>query len=149
MDFFRAPTEKLTFIENRIKAAMVGYQDEQDRRRREEQRKADEAARRERERLAEQARKAQEAGRAERAAQLEQRASAVTAPVLSRAPPRVAGVQTRELWKFAVDDPAKLPREYLVPDESKIRRVVEALKGDTVIPGVRVWPEKSIAAGRV
>lgn len=148
MDFFRGPEEKLARAENGIKRAMIGFQEEQDRKRQEEQRRADELARRERERLAEQARKASEAGKDERAAILAQRASSVVAPIVSRAPPKVPGVQTREVWKFAIEDAAKIPREYLAPDESKIRRVVEALKSDTAIAGVRVWSEKSIAAGR-
>lgn len=51
MDFFRAPAEKLAEAEKAIKSACIGYQQEQERIRREEQRKAEEAARKERERL--------------------------------------------------------------------------------------------------
>ena len=183
MDFFRAPEDKLAKAEAGIKRAMVTYQDEQERLRREEQRRAEEAARRERERLAEQAREAERkarekaeaerkaaeeaaaAGRAEEAAKLqaraaateakaaekveaiETRAAAVVAPIIQREAPKVAGVATREVWKFTVTDPALVPREYCVVDEARIRKVVAALKGDTTIPGVRVYAEKTIAAG--
>lgn len=197
IEFFRAPEDKLAKAEAGIKRAMVTYQDEQERLRREEQRKAEEAARRERERLAEQAREAErkarekaeaerraaeearkaaekaaaegraeearkaaaaaaaaearaaatEAKAAERVEAIETRAAAVVAPIISREPPKVAGVATREVWKFQVENPALVPREYCVVDEAKIRKVVAALKGDTTIPGVRVYAEKSIAAG--
>ena len=129
---------------------------------------AREAERRAQEKAAEERRAAEEAaaaGRAEEAARLaaraaateakaaskveaiETRAAAVVAPIISREPPKVAGVATREVWKFTVTDPALVPREYCVVDETKIRKVVAALKGDTTIPGVRIWCEKSIAAG--
>lgn len=183
MDFFRAPEEKLARAEAGIKRAMIAYSDEQERIRREEQRRAEEAARKERERLeaiareterkarekAEAERKAAEAaaaaGRAEEAAKLmakaaateeraaakaeevQQQAAMVVAPLIQREAPRVVGVATRELWKFEVIDPYAVPREYLMVDESKIRKVVGALKGSTVIAGVRVYSEKSLAAG--
>jgi hypothetical protein len=56
-------------------------------------------------------------------------------------------VSTREVWKFEITDAAQIPREYLVVDEARIRKVVQALKGDAKIPGVRVYPERQIAAG--
>lgn len=40
---------------------------------------------------------------------------------------------------FEVTDHTKLPREYLVPDEVKIRA---AMKAGTELPGVRYWVEK-------
>lgn len=182
-DFFRAPTERLTTIERTIKVQLVQFADEQERIRREEQRKADEIARKERERLEAQAREAERkarekadadrraaesaaaAGRAEEAAKfaaravateekaaakaddLALRAATTVAPVIVRDPPKVAGVSTREVWKFEITDPAAIPREYLVVDEARIRKVVQALKGDAKIAGVRVYPERQIAAG--
>jgi hypothetical protein len=147
MDFFREPEAKLVDAESRIKRAMIAYDEQQRRIREEEQRKADEAARKERERIEAQARKAAESGKVEKAAQLELRASTVVAPLIHREPPKVAGVNYRDAWKFEVTDPALVPREYLMVDESKIRKIVQALKGDTTIAGVRVWSEKQIAAG--
>ena len=85
----------------------------------------------------------------EKAQELEHRAQTVVAPVIDRAPPKVPGISTREVWSFEITDASALPREYLMPDEQKIRRVVQALKENTAIAGVRVWPEKSIAAGSV
>lgn len=185
-DFFRAPTDRLATIERTIKGALTRYADEQERIRREEQRKAEEAARRERERLAEQAREAERKarekaeqerkaaeeaaaqGRAEEAARLaakaaateakaaekveaiETRAAAVVAPIIQREAPKVAGVATREVWRFEITDPSKINDAFKMPDEQKIRKQVAALKGDAAAiigPGVRIWCERSIAAG--
>jgi hypothetical protein len=61
--------------------------------------------------------------------------------------PRVPGLTYRDDWKFEIIDSAALPREYLIPDEIKIGRVVRALKGTTNIPGVRVYSVR-VAIGR-
>lgn len=50
-----------------------------------------------------------------------------------------ATVTYREQKKVVIEDPTKLPREYLIPDEVKIRKV--ALAG-VEIPGVKVIVEK-------
>lgn len=50
-----------------------------------------------------------------------------------------ATVTYREVKKVVIEDALKLPREYLIPDEVKIRKV--ALAG-VVIPGVKVVVEK-------
>jgi hypothetical protein len=144
--FFKAPAARLKAIEDKIKGALVRFDDEQRRIAREEQAKADEKARKEREAIEERARKAEASGKVERAAELQQRAAAVVAPVITREPPRVAGLSLREAWKFEVTDPAKVPREYLMVDEVKIRKIVMALKGDANIPGVRVYSEKVAAS---
>jgi len=144
--FFKSPADRLAAIEQKIKGALVAFDNEQRRKAAEEQARADAAARKERERIEAQARKAAESGKVEKAAQLEQRASTVVAPIIQREAPKVAGLQMRDAWKFVVEDPAKVPREYLVVDESKIRKVVQALKGDANIPGVRVYAEKVAAS---
>jgi hypothetical protein len=147
MDFFAKPLDFLTRAENTIKRAMIAYSDEQERIRREDQRRAEEAARKERERLEAQAQKAAASGKVERAAELEQRAATVVAPIIDRTPPKVSGLSTREVWKFEVIDEKAVPREFLMVDESKLRKFVQTMKGDTAIAGVRVWSEKSLASG--
>lgn len=146
-DLFRAPAEKLVQVERQIKGEIGRYADEQERLRREEQRKADEAARKEREKLEAQARKAEESGKVEKAETLQQRAETIVAPVIQREPPKVTGVSMREVARFEITDASQLPREYMVPDEKKIRGVVAALKTGANIPGVRVWMERQVAAG--
>lgn len=141
------PFEK---AEREIKARMVEFSNEQERIRREEQRKADERARQEREKLEAQAAKAAAAGKAGKAEQLEERAAAVVAPVVEREPPKVAGISTREVWRFEITDPTQVNAAFLMPDEKKIGAAVRAMKGDAaalVGPGVRVWSERQLAAG--
>lgn len=71
------------------------------------------------------------------------------APVVFVPPPTVApaakvgGITARMEWAFEITDPAAVPREYLMVDESRIRRVVQALKEQTRIPGVRVYPRRN------
>ena len=73
---------------------------------------------------------------------------ALTAPVAIRVPTpviapvaKVEGVSFREDWDFEIEDAALIPREYLVPDEKKIRAVVRASKGDIKIPGIKPVPK--------
>lgn len=61
--------------------------------------------------------------------------------------PKVEGLSFRDNWRFEIVDPSALPREYLVPDTTKIGAVAKALKDSCNIPGVRVWCEK-VAIGR-
>lgn len=68
MEFFKAPADKLELAERAIKGQMVAFQEEQDRIRREAERKAAEAARKERERLEREAAAAAEKARKEREA---------------------------------------------------------------------------------
>jgi hypothetical protein len=105
-------------------------------------------------------RKEAEDQRLAEAAQLEQRGDAVgasklleapvpvpvvtPAPVFAPAPPvpvapKVEGVSYRDDYDFEIFDPGQIPREYLVPDEKKIRAVVKAMRASALIPGVRVF----------
>jgi uncharacterized membrane protein YqiK len=165
-----------------IKNAMIRYSNEQDRIRQEEQRRANEAAEKERRRLQaiadETARKAREeaekkrreaeaaaaAGRqaeadrlraaasrveekaAEKSELFENRASQVVAPIATQEAPKVAGISVPKVWTFDIIDPMAIPREFLIVDETRIRKVVQAMKGSTNIPGVRVSEVKRIAA---
>lgn len=56
---------------------------------------------------------------------------------------QVSGYQVRKVWDFEITDIKKIPAEYLIPDEKKIRKVVSA--GLREIPGVRIF-EKTISA---
>jgi hypothetical protein len=147
MDLFRTPSERLEQAEAALKRALVAFSDEQERKRRAEQARLEEAARKEREKLQRQAEAAAAKGRDEKAAELEVRASTVVAPIAQVAAPKVAGVSFRSVWRFEVVDPSLVPREYLMVDETKIGKVVAALKADTVIPGVKVREDR-IASSR-
>ena len=100
-----------------------------------------------------------DAGAVEMAEQVVEQAIAAPAPVvvLPSKAVRVDGVSIRENWTFAyegasagqrwkdlTDDQRKrvlqfIPREYLVPDEGAIGKVVKAMKSGARIPGVRAY----------
>lgn len=122
----------------------------------ERQRAAEQAAREAGDRKgaeeAEAKRKAAEAEEAQRRSVAEKIASApIATPVVivPKVAPAVVGVTSRTVWEFEVTDITKLPIQFLQVNESAIRKVVEASKGDTQIPGVRVWSRQAVAAGRL
>lgn len=85
-----------------------------------------------------------------RADALELQAASVVAPVIQREAPKVAGIAKRTVWLFEVTDPAKVNPAFTIPDEKKIRKLVNSLGADAAPllgDGVRVWSEQQIAAG--
>jgi len=134
--------------ERLVKAAMLTYQREEDRKRQEEARRlqaeADERARKERERLAKQAAKLKTPElREQRLAQ----AAQVVAPVVlpSAPPPKPAGVVTRRRWTFRVTDAAQVPREFLMVDEQKLSKLAQALGPDAKVAGVEFYEAQTVA----
>lgn len=116
---------------------------EQDRIRREAERQALEEARRkaEEEQIA-RAQFLQDAGALELAEKVIEQPVKV-GPVKVAAPaPDKNGVGFREVWTFEIVDASLLPREFLIPDEVAIRKRVQAMKGETNIPGVKVSVRK-------
>jgi hypothetical protein len=132
-----------------IKAAMIRYSDEQDRIRLEQQRVENERAENERKRLLEISDRAAAKGQDKKAENFADRAAMVQAPVVQSEAPKVAGITIPKVWDFEITDEDLIPREYLDVSEVRIRKVVNALKGDTKIAGVRVFEKKRIAAGAV
>jgi membrane protein involved in colicin uptake len=49
-----------------------------------------------------------------------------------------------EIWDFEVLDRAKVPEEYKVLDSKKVRAVVEALKDSAKIPGLRIFKRQEL-----
>lgn len=60
--------------------------------------------------------------------------------------PKVAGLSSRETWRFDVVDESELPREYMTPDLKKIGAVVRSEGRNANIPGVRVRAEIIMAS---
>ena len=52
----------------------------------------------------------------------------------------------RLVWRFAVESPELVPREFCSPDDKKIAPVVEALglAAAETIPGIRVWKDADV-----
>lgn len=146
MDFFRVPSDRLDDAERRVKNALLAYDAGQEKIRRQEQAELDRKAAEDRAFAEARAARASAEGRQDDAQELQQQAAASTAPVVVRESPSVQGVSYREVWKYVVEDPALVPREYLMLDEQKIRRYGEAMKDTASIAGVRFYKDKIIAA---
>lgn len=150
--------EPLVESEAILKHAMLKYTEAEERRQ-----QAERAA------LEEQARAAEEQVRLDEAAALEAAgetamADAVLsmpsiAPPVTLAPvaPRVAGIARRTVWKAQVTDLRALvaavaagtvPLAALQANDAVLQGQARSLKGELRWPGVRVFPESSIAAGR-
>lgn len=81
------------------------------------------------------------------------RAEAQVAEPVAAAAPKAKGLADRVVWKFEVLDASLLPREFTMPDESKIRKRVAALHLDAVgllggPKAVKVWSETDFSARR-
>jgi len=141
-------TDRLDDAEKKIKRAVLTYDREQEAIRQAEQRRlqaeADEAARRERERLEKQAAKLKTEARRE--AVLEQ-AAQVVAPVVqvAAAAPKIEGVSVRKIWKARVVDVAKVPREFMVVNDRALDSYAKATKGAVQVAGVEFYQDESMA----
>lgn len=139
-----------------LKRGLLAYSNEQLRIQREQQQRADEAARKTQEKLQLQAATAQAAGKMEKAEVLQSRAEAVVPAIITREIPKVAGLSTRENWFAECTDLDKLvaavaagtaPLSLLMANDKVLGQQARSLKKDFIVPGVRVWSEKSLAAG--
>lgn len=72
-------------------------------------------------------------------------AETLVAPVVAVAPAvPESKLSTVVTWGYEITDAAAIPREYLIPDASKIGAVVRASKGTIAIPGVRAIKRESV-----
>lgn len=140
-----------------IKKSLNVYRTEQERKADDERRRLeDEARKREEERRLEEAQELQDAGDIQAAEEVI--SEPIAPPPVRVAPPtpKVAGVQFRETWTFAVENLHQLVQHVAAHPEdlnllqantTAIRQMVNARKTACRIPGVRVWSEKNVAAG--
>lgn len=152
----RAAETPLIEAERLIKAAMGAFDEAQERiRRAEQQRLEDEERRRVEEDRINLAAHMETEGKAfgdegivaEAHELINQPIVPVVAPVV-KAVPKVQGVTYRDVYKFQVVNPQLVPRQYCIVNESAIRSVVNGLKGEAVIPGVRIWKERAVAVSK-
>lgn len=159
-ELFKTPYGRILAAADRIGRAMVAYQDVQAQKRREAERLAQEAARKEQARLEklalERAQRAEARGDIEKAdAILAEVPVVVPAPVVSvPAPPPVKGLTTKSYWRAEVTDLAALvtacasgdvPLEAVLPNEKLLGQTARALKGALRWPGVRVYEDRGLA----
>jgi hypothetical protein len=62
--------------------------------------------------------------------------------------PTISGIRARVNWRFRIVDAKKIPREFLVPDEAAIGRLVRQTKdkvtAEAACPGIECWAEDAI-----
>ena len=159
MDLFRSPVDLLTQAEAHYKRAYADWQTRERLRLEaeaaEQRRITDELARQaqaEADRLQEQLQSASLADDEIESIAAQAEASRIEAETIrhlaptASAPQKVAGLSARENWDFEIVDANLIPREYLMPDEKKIRQIVKAMKSQTNIPGIRAFSDSIISA---
>lgn len=132
-----------------LKGKLAAYRELKEVEKKERERKLREEAKR----LAEEEQKSRaaalaKAGRTEDARALAARP--VVAPVIIDSTPivpKIDGISFRQGFSFRVLDEKMVPREFLMVDESRVRRVVDALGMDARIPGIEIFPDTTVAAG--
>ena len=155
MDMFRIPLERLKGAEGATKQSMLAYQREQETKRRAEQARLQEIARKEREKLERQAARAEKSGREEKAEDLRQVADSLPDPVVAHAAPKISGLSTRKIYKARVTDKmalikavaeGKAPDILLEPNMSALNGQARALKEAFNYPGVELISDDTMAA---
>jgi len=132
----------------KIKTLIGAYDQQQERLRREQERIAQEALRREQKETAiREAQALQASGDSEGAEQVISQAAASPAPavVIPSMVPKVTGKSSRTIWRYRVVNPELVPKEYMMVDEIKLGQIVRALKGSTRIPGIQVYEESVVS----
>jgi hypothetical protein len=126
--------DDLSEIEATIKPKMGRYAQEQERQRREAERRAQEEAKR------------LQAEAERRAKETNTEPVKVEAPAIPQkeTPVRTAHgtTTTAKVWKHEVTDETKVPREYLMVNEAKVRQAVK--DGVREIPGVNIFQETQV-----
>jgi hypothetical protein len=132
----------------KLKALISTYEYEEERKRKEAERIAAEALRKQQEAEAMlEAQRLQAAGDSMGAESVIEQAIAAPPPpvILQSTVPQVQGKSSRQQWKFRITNEALIPREYLCVDEQKLGAVVRALKDKARIPGIEVYPDAVVS----
>jgi len=141
--------EPLLKAEQMVKSKIAGYLAEMERIRKEQEemkRRAEEEKRRIEEEALRKLAEIEKETEIEQVIQVANEKIAIVPEVEVMEKPQTVGIAMREVWKFEIVDEMAIPREYLMPDLAKIRKTVQALKGEAKIPGVRIYSEKELMA---
>jgi len=136
--------------DRRLRDLVGDYRSEQERRR-----KAEEQERRRKAQAEEEERRLTEAADLEASGQTEEAEAVLERPMevavpLPPPPPKMDGVAVRMAWTFQIVDAKKIERDFLMPDEVKIGRLVRAigLRARAMVgEGIEVY-EKSVVVVR-
>lgn len=147
MEFFAGPENACTRLKCLLQNKMMDYRNEQERIRREQEARIQEANRREADKLNRRAMKAEESGKMEKADMLKEQAAnvAMLQPVVSSQVQKVEGTRIVKNWTYEIEQEELIPREFCSPDSKKIRAMVIAHKENAKIPGVRVFFTETVS----
>lgn len=143
--WFKPQADRLAAVERDLKRKMAVFESKERQRAAAEQARLDAIARREREELEARAEKAADKGNMEQALALSARAADTAPKQADVAPVKAAGTGFSDKWGFEVINAAMVPREYLKVDEVKLGAYVRAMKGDAIVPGVRVFKDFKVS----
>jgi hypothetical protein len=141
--------EPLLKAEQIVKQKIAGYLEEMERIRKqqeEERRRLEEEKKRIEEETLKRLAEAKEDSEMENAIKVAEEKLAKIPEIDVVEKPHTVGLSMREVWKFEIIDESVIPREFLIPDLAKIGKVVQTLKSETRIPGIRVYSEKVLNA---
>jgi hypothetical protein len=149
MDLFKPPLELLANTEKRLKTAMGNFQTLQEHIRAEAERKLRERQEQEEAKLKAKIEEAKAKGNEAKVEKLETKLEATETAVIKVEPTiaKVEGVKTRKIWKFKIVELAKVPRQYMIPDEKLLGEIARTTKGMKKIAGIEFYSEDSIAVG--
>lgn len=143
---FKKVLEPFQESERKIKGAIGSYVNEQNRIAEEKRQKEEEARREEAARIAEK----ENISRQKAAAQLrrqkeeEERNNPKEPEPQKMVKTEKAKVITRQVLKFEIVDPSKVPDEYKIIDERLVRKAV--MSGEKKIAGVRIWKDTQVSS---
>jgi hypothetical protein len=139
------PIERCEVI---IEGKILQFTKEENERRLKLQAEIEAKAQKEREKLEKQAQKAIENGNFDKAEEKLQQSQMVITPVIETKAEKQEGVSTVKVWKFSIIDEKLIPKEFLIVDESLIRKTVNTFKDKASIPGVKIWCEDDLRVRR-
>lgn len=143
-DRLAGPVEE---AETLLKGKIKTYRLQEERKRLEEESRLREQARKEaEERHLAEALELERNGNREAAEQV-MAAPVMVPPIVVRSSvPKTRGSSLRKVWRFTIENPMLVPREFCSPDDGKIRAHVNANAGRVNIPGVRVEEDANVSA---
>jgi len=139
---------KLEPGEKHLSAEMVKYVQEQERKRKEEEERIrQELLKQEEERRLSMAEELEKSGKKEEAEKIIEEEINVPSVRVENEVPKVNGLHYREEWQFEIENENLIPREFLIPDEKKIRKYIKAMGETAKIPGVKIFKTKILVKG--
>ena len=145
-------TSPLDGAEMVMKDKMLEYREAAERKRRADEFKLREKARKEQKRIDDLNKKkvadARKKGDEQLAKKIKENKKEVLVPTVESSTPKVEGIKTRIIHKYKVININLVPREYMAKDDEKLSELARTTKGTAKVPGIKFYEEEIILAGR-